>query len=264
MQLTYFDPNAVNNLETAAVSVNGPFVGTLYALNKTIIPQTQQPARILVSPVDIVDPNYRVTYVSDIQPLRQYLVNPIIDLIASLQPIGDVPSVRADKTWRFPSVPYDTVAMGETATDGATIVLIPIYGRRMATITIVSLYDIQVGVSLVTLTPGQTPEPRSLNGFRVTTFSSRAITMTAVYRASDAARAGYLHNATTGLDDITYFESDQPYFAPKPPGQPQPVVVPAPRGMADYLAITINDDQFPGAQSTRLMDLFVKVSDRET
>src|SRR5271154_733772 len=50
VQVTYFNPDEPLGLETATVSVNGPFVGRLDALLKTTIPSTGQPARILLSP----------------------------------------------------------------------------------------------------------------------------------------------------------------------------------------------------------------------
>lgn len=261
VKVQYFDPNAPNSVETAVVSINGPFVGRLDSMLKTKVPTTSQPGRLLVSPVDIVDPSYQVVYSGARQPMRQFLIPPQIDLMAALSPLPDIPQVRADKTFRYPSVPYDTVLNADPDTDGATIVLVPIYGRRLATVTVHSVYDIELLLSLVTLIPGSSPEPRYLTGTQIiSSIPATLQSVTAVYRASDAMRQGYQHDATSGLDNITFFESDGPAFTLTTP----PVVTPRPRGMADYLAITIQDDQFPDIESTRFVDLFIKISDRET
>lgn len=252
----YFNPNAPNSVESAVVSINGPFVGRLDSMLASQVPATGQPGRILVSPVDIVDNSYRRP--GDAQPLRSYNIPAYIDLIAALAPLPDIPAVRADRTLRFPSVPFDLTPDPDDPFVHSTDLIIPIYGRRMVTVTTVSVVSVVVAASLVTLFPGRDPEPRLLGEIEIpSTFPPTTYTRTIVYRASDAARQGISYLAD-GTQSGYYAESDQP---------PDPVFagysVPVPRGMADLLVINLRSlaDTGPG---TRLVDLFIKVSDHES
>lgn len=253
VQVTYFNPDAPNltSLETAVVSVNGPFVGRVDALNVTTVPTTGQPARILVSPVDIVDNAY-------VPPgslaLRRFNIPAQLDLIAALRELPSIPEVRADRTLRFPQVPYRGQGVG--ADDGSTDLLVPIYGRRMTTVQVIG-NGIDVNFFLVNLLPGNPTIPRGVGTLHLAaTIPVVKTVQAAVFRASDAARQGVNQSAAFAITGY-YEESDQP---PKPAGGI--TSSPAVRGMADLLYINIVS-VVPGAV-TRFADVFVKVADRET
>lgn len=256
VQVTYYNPDSPLGLETAVVSVNGPFVGRLDSLPVSIVPSTSQPARILVSPVDIVDNAY-------IPPasiaLRRFNIPALIDLIVAVKPINNIPEVRADRTLRFPSVPYDRqfgpppVPVGN---NGSTELIIPIYGRRMVTVTIVG-NDVVARLELVTLQPGIATVPRGIGSLVIgPTVPVVPFTRAAVIRASDAARVGQTFDVA-GVFSGSYNESDQPSSAPTAPD-------PNPRGMADLLIITLTDTATIGVAATRFVDVFIKTADRET
>lgn len=255
VQMTYFNPDEPNALETAIISINGPFVGRVDALLKTIVPSTSQPARILINPVDIVDNAY-------VPPLsiaeRRFNIPAQIDLIAALKNLPDIPSVRADKTFRFPSVPY-TAGQAFPPDNGSTDILLPIYGRRFVTATFLSPFDVRINFFLVTLQPGKNPVPRGIGFLTISsTIPPSDFTVAAVIRANDAGRQG--RNFTNaGVFDGFYAESDQPedpLFALS--------ASPRSRGLADLLYINIEDTSGVPVPELRFIDMFVKVSDRES
>ena len=255
VQMTYFNPDEPLALETAVVSINGPFVGRVDTLLKTKVPSTGQPARILLSPVDIVDNAY-VPPNSIAQ--RRFNVPAVIDVIAALKTLPDIPSVRADRTYRFPGVPFTTFRTFPPD-DGSTDLILPIYGRRMVTVNVVSTAAVTVDLYLVSLQPGVNPVPRFLGALQIgATIPVSAATATAVIRASDAARQLQTYTAL-GVPDTYAVESDQPYN-PAISGLIQPAV----RGVADLLYINLRDASGLGVEVTRFVDMFIKISDRET
>ncbi len=254
VEVTYFNPSEPLGLETAIVSVNGPFVGRLDTLPKTNVPSTGQPARILVSPVDIVDPSYTPP---GFTPFRQYNVPAVLDLIVAVKPLDNVPEVRADRTLRFPSVPYDRHLAPPPDTDGTTLLIVPIYGRRMTTVTIVG-NDVLASLFLVTLQPGISTGTRFVSSMAIpATIPVVPNTLTAVIRASDASRHGQTQDLV-GVVTGHYNESDQtalPLTTALPP---------LPRGMADLLMIQLTDAGNAMAPATNYADVYIKTTDRET
>lgn len=256
-QVTYFNPDATNALETAVVSVNGPFVGRLDSLPKTDVASTGQKARILISPVDLVSNSY-VPPVTAAQ--RTMNVPTVLDVMCALKTLPDIPSVRADRTLRYPGVPYNTV--GVAPNDGSTDLIVPIYGRRLVSICAVG-NGIGVTLSLVNLIPGTNTVPRPLGSFFIpATIPATPQSYAAVYRASDAARHGITYDPA-GAETGGYTESDQPGGSVLSTFLPLDAV--QPRGMADLLLINIAMIlPFVGANVTRYADLYIKLADRES
>ncbi len=257
VQITYYNPDEPLGLETATVSVNGPFVGRIDSLPLTKVASTGQPAHILISPVDIVDNNYANPFsVAN----RRFNIPAVIDLIIGLKPIDSIPSVRADRTYRFPNVPYNEGADpdGPEGNDGSTDLIIPIYGRRMVTVTTAGGALIMT-MGLVTLQPGPANASRILGETQTPAIIGPAkFLRTAVYRASDAARAGQNFDAC-GAASTTYNESDQPGPAPFSGVNDNG---PAPRGMADLLIINLSSS-VDSMGTLTFADVYVKLSDRE-
>lgn len=254
VQLTYYNPDEALSLETAQVSVNGPFVGRIDSSVVTKVSSTGQFAKILVSPTDLVDNNY-------IDPnsvaLRRYNIQAVLDLIVSLRDPPDVPAVRADRTLRFPRVPFERISAGPD--DGSTDLIIPIYGRRMVTITVIGV-DMTMGVSLVTLQPGVSRAARALGAVYVPGVSPilNYVSRTVVLRASDSAQVSE-DMSSTHLS----FASDaigNPGTANTNINNSQIVS----RGFADLLLLNLADFQGGWAPGTAFADVFVKVADKET
>jgi hypothetical protein len=255
VMMTYFDPTAADgsSLSTATVSVNGPFVGRVDSLPLTQVPNTNQPARILLAPNDIVDNTY---IPPNSAAYRRFNIPAIIDVIVALQKLSSIPAVRADRTLRFAQVPYQGQPVGMT--DGSTDLLVPFYGRRMATVTLVAPQAVIMTVALVTLLPGSPTIPRSLGSVLTPvtippTMQSRSV----VVRASDAARQGVNYDAAGTTIAGNYVESDQPDGLPATANSPQV------RGLADLLLVNVKNNGV-AAPGIRYCDVFIKVSDRET
>jgi hypothetical protein len=235
-RITYYNPSEPLGLETADVSVNGPFVGRVDALLATQVPSTGQPARILVSPVDIVNNAYVRPSVFGTAPLRRFNIEAQIDLICALKTLPSIPQTRADKTLRFPNVPFGT----DTPPDQSTDIVIPIYGRRMITCQFVA--PIHTGFFvyfyLVALQPGQDTRGKEIGSF-IQIDSADVTTNTVVIKASDS-REG---------------------TAVVPNGPPLPEV----KGLADLLVLNIGSyPPGPFAPGTDFIDCFIKLTDRET
>lgn len=257
VQVTYYNPDEPLQLATATVSVNGPFIQRLDSLPKTVVSSTGQPARLLVSPVDLVDNAYAPP---GSLAHRRFNVQAMIDVIFSLREPSEVPAVRADRTLRFPAVPFNRGNSGGGGNDGSTDVLIPIYGRRLATVEFLGS-AIDLTMSLVTLQPGTlTPAPRTLGTVSIPAASSGTkFCGVGVYRASDAGRNGINYNAAGDTVAGNYFESDMP-----PNGRAATAQgIPLPRGTADLLLLNIKSNAGAGGALV-YCDLFVQVSDQET
>lgn len=239
VRIQYGDPDTALGVQTADVSVNGPFVGRVDVDLNTLIPSTVQPARILASPVDIVNNAYVRPTAGPVTPARRFNLPTIIDLVVALKELPAIPEVRADRTLRLPQVPFED-ASGPG--NGSTDVVIPIYGRRMITVQFVSALDFFADFYLVALQPGQSPDGKFLGSFTQPGISVPQ-TSSVVIKASDAVS----QVDGTRSDAITYVELARP--------------LPSSKGMADLLVINIGTlSLIPGL---RFIDTFVKVTDRE-
>jgi hypothetical protein len=278
VQVTYFNPDEPNALETATVAVNGPLVGRVDSLPVTQVPSTGQGARILVNPSDIVNANYDEGELSGGFAQRRFNVPIVLDLMIALKELPAIPEVRADRTLRFPQVPFQ-ISTSEPDSDGSTSIIVPIYGRRMTTITVVNHSQVRgalIALGLVSLTPGAgNPAPRWVSGNQIgsTIFIPRFTppntapqSRTAVVRASDAARSGVTFDAGGAAITGLYAESDQPSNPDNASLLTNAGFV-GPRGMADLLLINIAefiDGGAPPPEQTNFVDVFVKLADRET
>ena len=184
--------------------------------------------------------------------LRQFNIPAIIDLMVALRELPTIPEVRADRTLRFPQIPFTRGSAGPD--NGSTDLIIPIYGRRMITVQVLSPYALSVTLSLVSLIQGTATIPRLLGTFVIpASIPAQVRAGISVIRASDAGRVG---NFAAGTGE--YSDGDIP-------GTPNGGIIASPRGMADLLLINLNDDSgaVPPAV-TVFVDVFVKIADRET
>lgn len=250
VEVTYFNPDEPLGLETATVSVNGPFVGRLDALLKTQVPSTGQPARILVSPSDLVDNAYTppASYAFGGAASRKFNIPAVVDVIFGLKPQPEIPQVRADRTIRFPNVVYGPAAVGPP--NGSTNLIVPIYGRRMVTLDVIG-NQLDCQVSLVTLEPGPTTTPRFVTDVGLGVSTNKQVGVV-VFRASDAARHGNIYNPAGTVIANVYQESDGPAVP----------TTTLPRGMADLMLINISDTS--GNPGAKFADVFLRLCDRET
>ncbi len=248
VQATYYDEDRSTGLETATIAVNGPFVGRFDALLATKVPSTGEPARILVSPVDLVDNSYVRPAATNFGPFRSFNVPARIDLIASLKTLPDIPSVRADRTLRYPNTPFEESA--PFGTDGSTDLVIPVYGRRLISVQIVSPNNQgnEISFYLVALQPGAPTEPKLLGSIVTVGAASVGFTKTAVIRATSEA-TNFPIAGTAPAETIEFF----------------PTIAQGPKGLGDLLIVNIKENitGAPPPQNTQFLDVFVKISDRE-
>lgn len=240
-RLTYYDPDAPNELATADISVNGPFVGQLSALLDTKVSGTGTKARLLAQTVDLFQPGFtRGFSIAPFGAARSVLVPPKVDLLWSFTPdIPDVPNVRADRTFRFTDVPFDDETAG-----GGTDILIPAYGRRTVTIQAqqrASGERVEFEFYKVIFRPGITPSlaPQFIETPLVALF---------VGGVTVATQQTYVLRASNDFNQETGPIERSPI---------QGVI-----GQYDYLCIAVRGGPAEVAGGT-LDSLFVKLSDRE-
>ncbi|HZJ67685.1 MAG TPA: hypothetical protein VFD36_29480 [Kofleriaceae bacterium] len=243
VQVTYFNPDEPDSLETAVVSVNGPLVGRLDSLPSTIVSSTGQPARILVSPVDIVNNDYNDP---DQDGILRHIVPAKIDLLVALKALPDIPQTRADRTIRLSRVPY---------IDATTDIIVPVYGRRMMTVNLTTNNTGgTVSFLAVTLTHGGKNRPRYLSG---------AITLPGlpvdypegyVIRASNDLGKGF-----AGLNSGSYLNYES--LTKTQTGSVDENPLNKVRGQFDLLIIRLDT----GKMNERFYaDMVIRLSDRET
>lgn len=247
VRATYYDPDRSQGLDTVDVAVNGPFVGRFDSLLATKVPSTGQPARILVSPVDIVDNSYARPAAFPAGPLRSFNVPAKIDLISSLKTLPEIPAVRADRTLRFPNTPFEESPV--FGTDGSTDLIIPVYGRRFITVQIVNAAFVGYAASffLVALQPGTPSDPLFMGSADAIPVASVGSTRNTVLR-STSETLEFPITGTAPAETITF----------------RPDIAKGPKGLGDLLIINIleNPTGTP-PQSTEFVDIYVKMSDRE-
>ncbi len=245
-------PGLVDQAIDADVSVGGPYVGRTDVLLSTEYEGTGQKGRVLAFPVDIVDPLYVRPTGPGAVPRRRFNVPPYIDLICALDAPAAIPAQRPDFTHRFPRTPFQNAAGGSD--DGSTDVVIPFYGRRLASILlqIPAGIAVEASVYLAALQPGTTQAFAKLLGTRTYPAVSVRITDSLVVRASDAINHDEVDTTgTIGADAVATTTNDGP-------------PLPACKGMADLLIINLKP-AFSGMPPVgySLVSVFVKVSDRE-
>jgi hypothetical protein len=251
--LRYFNrqSSSTTKMTSATVAVNGPFVGRLDSLLATRYPVTNQQARILVTPVDIVDPDYERPTGPTLVPARRWNAPINVDLICALKPLPSIPEVRADRTYRLPRVPFNNEDGEED--DGSTDIVIPIYGRRMVTVQFITPVQTAHVISfyIAALQPGQTVFPKFI-GSVAKASQSVSDTDSVVFRASDQWSSRFTDGVTA--DPV------MPTFSSTTVNQP---LGPC-KGQADLLIINIKPDygEDPPAGMS-MVDLFIKISDRE-
>lgn len=235
VQITYYDPLVVGtNLQQANVAVNGPLVGRVDASMVRQVPTTMQPARILAAPNDLVDNAYARPVVGIFgPPLRSFNVPAVIDLIVALKQLPDIPSVRADRTFRFPQVPFEPPTAGPTT--GGTDIVLPVYGRRMTSIQVLAPAGVGYVLSIygVALQPGINPDPENL-GFITQGAAVIASTRNIVVRAARDTSVA-------------------------PPGAP----IVNPIGQCDLLVLALEQNPAAPLAGLSFVDIFARVSDRE-
>ncbi len=154
-RLSFFDKQAGNNIEEMDLAVGNPIIGRTDAKLATSYPLTALPARILVTPNDLVDNAFLPTAFTPAnldfvfaRPL------PFVDIISYLsEPAGFAPG-RADRTFFYPFI---TVGIAPQA----VYFILPYYGRRYANISVVNrntsgVLDYTLDVLGVNLSAGTT------------------------------------------------------------------------------------------------------------
>jgi hypothetical protein len=238
VRVQYADQDAPLGVQTADVSVNGPFVGGMTVDMTATIPSTGQPSRILVTPVDLIDATYERFTSPAFAPLRRFNMPVVLDLMVALQDLQAIPAVRADRTYRFPQTPY------EPGNLGSTDIVIPIYGRRMITCQFVTQEEYLASFYLVALQPsGIVARPHNIGSIEQL-LGADPLTQAVVIKASEHIE---FVSGTTSVP-TTYTESADP--------------LPSVKGVADLLVINLSSGS--GIPGLKFLDLFVKLSDRES
>lgn len=231
VNVQYADQQAPLGARNAIVSVNGPWVNRLDVDLTQRISSTNQPQRLLISPVDIVNLAYQRP-TGGLVPLRRMMIPPRLDLIFCLGVPQNIPATRPDRTIRLPKVPY-----GEGAA-GTTDLAIPIYGRRMVSFQFTTAQAFTATFYLVAMQPGQNQYPKLLGSISQA-LAADVRTSTAVFRASDQVAL------ITDSAAVTYLADP----------------LPSAKGQADMIIVNIS--RGAGVAGDQYIDMFMKLSDRE-
>ena len=249
-RLYYYDSQQQTQIQSADISVGAPFVGSLPALLDTKVTTTGQKARLLVSPVDLYDPNYEAAII--LPPLglpvppglgQTIHVPPVVDLIFSFTPdIAALPNGRADRTIRLQNIEF----AGDTGAE-RTDIFIPCYGRRQIVVDVVQDFNAAntANVSLSTVTFDSGGFFSSVRG-NVYTFPTVGGTISGVQQERVVLRASQQWRNLGG--------------GGAGGGLPTPTVDIV--GTFDYLVVSVRGDNGP-ATPGYLDRLYVQLSDRE-
>lgn len=237
--LSYFSKRSPLEIADASITPGAPFCGRIDASTDKV-GSTGQRARILISTQDMVNANYVRPTPGVAPPSRRSQVPAVMDVLFYSKQPPFLPVRRPDKIHRFPAVPFEYISEGNP--DGSTDICIPIFGRRMISISAVSVLPYRLVFYAGSWLASGNPAPLELGYIEQITSSTAALTKTAVYRASDQwdSRLSTPSNETT---------VNQPLGTSK--------------GIADFLVINVRASvPVPG---TSLLDqLTVRLSDEET
>jgi len=236
-RVTYYDPTAPNQLRTADFSVGGPLATDTRALLSQRVQSTGEPARILVNPVDLFEPDY-VRPINGVPsaPSRTIIIPPVADVMFAFTPrLPGLPAVRSDRTVRLVEIPFEDDGVG-------TDVLIPAYGRRMITVQALSLDAVTLSFYKLVFELGNLPTAAEPINESITTGGVILPTLRSkVIRASN--------------DVNNYFDSITPTTFEKQP-------TPGPIGTFDYLICNVQRGPV-GAGPGVCRQLYFKLTDRE-
>ncbi len=125
VRLTYYDPSQPNQVNSAVVGIDTPFVGRIDALASLNYPVANTQARIIATPEDLWNNNWYPTILAE----DVNYIKPKIDLISYLTlPIVGLPMKRADFIERG--------RLNISAGSAAYRVAVPFYRRKFAEIII--------------------------------------------------------------------------------------------------------------------------------
>jgi len=130
VQVNYFDDQAPNFINSITLSNDRSFVGRVDANLEGEYAPSNRPARILIAPLDLWNPQFEPPAASLHLGNTHLLITPNLDVIEYLSqpPPGLVPQ-RSDKVWSFPEVPIQDPFVAPATVPQAWITL-PYYGRR--------------------------------------------------------------------------------------------------------------------------------------
>lgn len=128
--VNYFDQLQPGNINELLVTQNRSYVGLVNANNLSQYTPSNRPAKILIWPNDLWNPQYFPFFTGSERDdgSTQILEVPRLDIIEYFQPQGSLVPKRNDKEWFYQTVTTPTLASAKA------YVTIPYYGRRYAKI----------------------------------------------------------------------------------------------------------------------------------
>jgi hypothetical protein len=127
-RVTYVDSSQPSRVSSFVVSVGDPFVGRVDAFASLAYQKSNAPGRIIVTPENLYNANWFPT-VNGLDIVSY--IRPKLDLVSYFAPPSSIPLKRADFTTRGRLSIAD-----QGGGSGVTWILVPFYGRKLASIEI--------------------------------------------------------------------------------------------------------------------------------
>ena len=132
VNVAYLDTQVPNYLSKITVTPSRSFQGEITAFNETkLYAPSKNPGRILIWPTEIYDSTFLPPGFNE-ETDGLVREEPVIDILQYFTPQPGVTSVRADKRYKYESMPFKAGGI-------LCYVLIPYYGRRYCSIAIQNL-----------------------------------------------------------------------------------------------------------------------------
>lgn len=141
---TYFDDQATDFINQVTLGPDRAFVGRLDANNNDTYSPSHRPGRVLFQVDNLYNPAMVPPDIADITKVNYILVPPNLDVIQYIKPINNtIPTGRNDRTFRFQNIHWKD----NGATRGGIVLMIPFYGRRFFSFSIVQDPTTNIGLS---------------------------------------------------------------------------------------------------------------------
>lgn len=129
VQINYFDNQVETFVNQTVITTDRSLVGQIAARMSDTYAPAGRPGRILLSPVDLYDPNYRPTGILPNVDTLQF-ITPVLDVIQYFSTPPTLVPKRNDRVYRFQEIELPS---------GASYIVVPYWGRKFGSVRVTNL-----------------------------------------------------------------------------------------------------------------------------